>query len=180
MTTDYTGTVNQSAQSAGVPPSILSGVIGASSNWNPYEVNGSSYGIAQLSMPIASQYGVNPFNAEASIDAAARYLADLFTSSGGDWKKALEAYRGGDAGAAGFASSVLSNAAVPQGSSAPAPTPTAATPTPGFFGPVVDWIKTQGIVLLLILGAIALVLLGGKKLFEQGATIGRNAVAGLT
>lgn len=168
----YQPYANAAAQKYGIDPSLLSSVIKTESNWNPYAVNKSgAAGIAQFMPGTAQQFKLNPWDPVASIDAAGRYLSQLYKKYG-SWDKALGVYGGDISGTGEYARKVLSQVTNPgglgAGSGSGVDATGSATPTPGFFGPLIDWFLQRGAVILLLLLAIALVYLGARAMFDQG------------
>jgi len=89
---------NMWAQAWGVPSNLFSAVIGAESSWNPNAYNPTAaangehaVGIAQFLPSTAAQYGVDPTNADESLQGAAQYLHDLYGQYG-SWGAAVKAY----------------------------------------------------------------------------------------
>lgn len=102
-----------------VPAAILSAVLYIESGFNPNAQSGAgAEGIAQFEPGTAAQYGVNPWDAQSSINGSAHYLSDMYAQFG-SWTNALAAYNGGpgaihngqpSAETAGYASTVLAKA----------------------------------------------------------------------
>jgi hypothetical protein len=86
----------QYAQQYGVPWNVYQQTIQAESGWNPnIGCNGhGACGIAQFIPGTAAQFGIDPNNAQQSLQAAAQYLAQLYQQNG-SWVGALTAYSGG-------------------------------------------------------------------------------------
>jgi hypothetical protein len=89
----YADTINAAAAQYGVPPQILSNLIGAESSFNPNEVTGNHRGLGQFSPETAKEYHVDVNDAASSIEGAAHYLSDLHARMG-SWVDALGAYSG--------------------------------------------------------------------------------------
>lgn len=93
----YAGAVQRSAKKYGVDPAILGGVLHTESRFNPDAVSpAGAVGIAQF-MPATAEgrgfvAGQDPLR---DIDEAAKYLAELQRTFGGDTDKALMAYNAG-------------------------------------------------------------------------------------
>lgn len=83
----------QAAQREGVPVNMFLWQIGKESSWNPNATNPNSTasGIAQFTKGTASDFNLNPFDPYASLDAAAKYDAQLYQKNG-SWGAALEKY----------------------------------------------------------------------------------------
>lgn len=92
----YQDLVTSSAQSAGVPVSILAWLLWKESRYNPAAVNArtGAQGIAQFMPATAADLGVDPFDPSSAIPGAARYMAGLYRSTG-TWAQALAAYNWG-------------------------------------------------------------------------------------
>jgi hypothetical protein len=95
---DYTnspwyGLAVADANKYGVPPALFAWQIGQESGFNPNAVNGNAVGIAQFMPGTAADFGLTDrTNAFASLDAAAKYDAQLYQSHNHDWLAALAAY----------------------------------------------------------------------------------------
>lgn len=81
------------ADKYGVPRNMFLWQIGAESSWNPNAKNPNSTatGIAQFTAGTAKDFGINPLDPIASLDAAAKYDAMLY-KKWGSWQTALEKY----------------------------------------------------------------------------------------
>lgn len=85
-----------SATQNGVPVEMYLRQITQESGWNPSAVSpAGAAGIAQLMPGTARDLGVDPFDAVASLHAAARYMKTLYTNHEKSWKRALAAYNWG-------------------------------------------------------------------------------------
>jgi len=98
MTSPYDSAISQAESANGIPPGLLSTVIGAESNYTPGAFNSYSgaIGIAQFMPSTAADpgYGIQPFNPSdplASISAAGQYLKAMFNKTG-SWAGAVQAY----------------------------------------------------------------------------------------
>ena len=83
----------------GIPEKLLGRQLQAESNFNPNAVGpltryGTAKGIAQFIDSTAAQFGIDPFNPAQAIDAAGRYLRQLYNTTG-SWVLALAAYNWG-------------------------------------------------------------------------------------
>jgi soluble lytic murein transglycosylase-like protein len=89
----YLKSIRQAESNYGLPKNLLPRLFKIESNFNPKAVNPTSgaSGIAQIMPKIHPN--VDPFDAEASIDYAAKYLRELHDQHG-DWEDALAAYGG--------------------------------------------------------------------------------------
>ena len=85
------------AQRYGVDPDIFERQITQESGWNPRAVSSAgAKGLGQFMPGTASSYGLtDPFDPYASLDAAARHMADNLKRNGGDYARALAAYNAG-------------------------------------------------------------------------------------
>jgi hypothetical protein len=93
---DYVAIARQAAISAGIPPNYFVLQIKEESNFNPNAVSpAGAVGIAQFEPSTAAGLGINPYDPVASLYGAARYMARLDNSYGGDYAKALAAYNAG-------------------------------------------------------------------------------------
>ncbi len=75
----------------GIPTDLFTAQIGQESGFNPNAVNGNAQGIAQFMPGTARDFNLNPFDAQASLNAAAQYDQQLH-SQYGSWATALEHY----------------------------------------------------------------------------------------
>lgn len=90
----YGDVISKAAQTHGIDPGILAGLIETESSWDPNAVSkAGAQGIAQI-MP---EYhpDVDTSNPQASIEYAAKYLSSLQRQFGGDMRLALIAYNAG-------------------------------------------------------------------------------------
>lgn len=83
----------QSAVKYGVPTDMFMWQIGRESGWNQNakNPNSSATGIAQFIKGTAKEFGINPLDPIASLDAAAKYDAQLYAKTG-SWQSALTSY----------------------------------------------------------------------------------------
>jgi hypothetical protein len=81
------------AQREGVPVNMFLWQIGKESSWNPNAKSdkSSAAGIAQFTKGTAADFNLNPYDPYASLDAAAKYDAQLYKQNG-SWGAALEKY----------------------------------------------------------------------------------------
>jgi hypothetical protein len=88
------------ANAYGVPSDLFTSLIGAESGWNPNALSSAgAEGVAQFmpSTAVNPGYGIasfNPWNPQASLNAAAQYLAAL-KNQFGSWTQAVAAYWAG-------------------------------------------------------------------------------------
>lgn len=84
----------------GLPRNLLARQLYEESRYRPEVINGQvkssagAVGIAQFMPATAADLGIDPLNVDQAIDAAARYMAQLYRSTG-DWSLALAAYNWG-------------------------------------------------------------------------------------
>ena len=85
--------IGSSAQQYGVPPSLLAAQLQQESGLNPFAVNPSSgaAGIAQFMPSTAGMFGIDPFQPQQAVPAAASYMSQLYQRTG-SWLGALTAY----------------------------------------------------------------------------------------
>ncbi|MGZ3319658.1 MAG: transglycosylase SLT domain-containing protein [Xanthobacteraceae bacterium] len=93
----YQDTIQEAADDSGVPVSILAWLLWKESRYNPRIIDGTiksrvgALGIAQFMPATAADLGVNPLDPADAIPGAARYLANLYRSTG-TWAQALASY----------------------------------------------------------------------------------------
>ena len=96
----YEDAINTAQNKYGIPGNILAKLLNAESAFRPDIISGAkrsstgATGIAQFMPATANDYGINPTDPIASIDAAGRYLSDL-NAKFGDWTQAVAAYNWG-------------------------------------------------------------------------------------
>lgn len=96
----YLAAIRESEARYSLPHNLLARVIYQESRFLPEIIDGrvrssaGAIGIAQFMPATARDLGVDPLDAFASIDAAARYLAQLHRAAG-SWQGALAAYNWG-------------------------------------------------------------------------------------
>lgn len=96
----YAATIAAAEQRHGLPPDLLARTLYQESRYREDIITGAvrspvgAVGIAQLMPPTAADLGVDPLNPTQSIDAAGRYLAQLYRRFG-NWTEALAAYNWG-------------------------------------------------------------------------------------
>lgn len=90
--------VNAAAERSNLDPALVSAVIQAESNWNPYAVSRKgAFGLMQLLPSTAERYDVRDvFDPAQNIKGGTRYLRDLLDHYHGDLKKSLAAYNAGE------------------------------------------------------------------------------------
>lgn len=88
--------ITAAANSYGVPPSLAIAVAQRESGFNQAAVGTSGEkGVFQLMPGTAAQLGVDPTDLTQNIDGGVKYLSQLNSQFGGDWRLTLEAYNGG-------------------------------------------------------------------------------------
>ena len=83
------------AEKYDVPVNLFLAQIQLESHWDPNAVSrAGAEGIAQFMPDTAAGWGIDPFNPEEALDAAAHYMHNLYEKFG-DWNYALAGYNGG-------------------------------------------------------------------------------------
>jgi soluble lytic murein transglycosylase-like protein len=96
----YLGAIAEAEARYGLPHNLLARQLYQESRFRPEIIDGSltssagAIGIAQFMPATAADFGIDPADAFASIDAAARYDRQLFDQFG-SWDAALAAYNWG-------------------------------------------------------------------------------------
>jgi soluble lytic murein transglycosylase-like protein len=95
-TVPYAAEIRRAARRHGISPSLLAALVRAESNFDPRAVSSAgAQGLGQLMPGTARQLGVaDPFDPEANLDGAARYLAEQLERFE-DRHRALAAYHAG-------------------------------------------------------------------------------------
>lgn len=97
---EYRAAIVNAENAHGLPAGMLARLLYQESHYRQDIITGKTrspagaLGIAQFMPATAAELGINPLEPYQSIDAAARYLARLYRSTG-DWKLALAAYNWG-------------------------------------------------------------------------------------
>lgn len=97
---EYRAAIVNAENDNGLPAAMLGRLLYQESHYRPDIINGTTksrvgaLGIAQFMPATAQEMGIDPLNAYQSIDAAARYLARLYRSTGA-WPETLAAYNWG-------------------------------------------------------------------------------------
>jgi soluble lytic murein transglycosylase-like protein len=95
-TSYYKGLARQAAIEAGIPPDLFVRQINMESGFNPNAQSpAGAQGIAQFMPETARGLGIDPWNPEAALKAAAQLMARYQARYGGDYAKALAAYNAG-------------------------------------------------------------------------------------
>jgi len=95
-TSQYVAIARQDAVDSGISPAYFVNQINAESSFNPYAVSPvGAVGIAQFLPSTAAGLGINPYDPIQALSGAARHMANLSRSYGGDYAKALAAYNAG-------------------------------------------------------------------------------------
>lgn len=94
----YVAMAEQDAVAAGIPATYFVRQIEQESGFNPDAHSpAGAEGIAQFMPSTAAGLGINPWDAAASLQAAARMMATYNRIFGGDYAKALASYNSGSA-----------------------------------------------------------------------------------
>ena len=92
----YVAIAQQAATNAGISPVYFTRQINQESGFNPNAISPSgAEGIAQFMPGTARGLGINPWDPNAALNAAAHLMAGYANTYGGDYAKALAAYNGG-------------------------------------------------------------------------------------
>jgi hypothetical protein len=95
-TSAYVAIARQDAINAGISPDYFTRQINLESGFNPNASSPSgAVGIAQFLPSTAAGLGINPWNPNEALNAAAQLMASYAKNYGGDYAKALAAYNGG-------------------------------------------------------------------------------------
>src|SRR5438034_8400305 len=95
-TSAYVAIARQDAINAGISPDYFTRQINLESGFNPNASSPSgAVGIAQFLPSTAAGLGINPWNPNEALNAAAKLMASYAKNYGGDYAKALAAYNGG-------------------------------------------------------------------------------------
>jgi len=96
----YLDTITRTENKYSLPTNMLARLLYQESRYRPEIINGSvkspagALGIAQFMPATARQFGINPLDPYQAIDAAGKYLAQLYKQFG-NWADALAAYNWG-------------------------------------------------------------------------------------
>ncbi len=96
----YIDKANQTEKKYGLPNNLLVGLLKTESNFDPEVISGrrkssaGAIGIAQFMPGTAKDFGIDPRNADQSIDAAGRYLSQNYKKLG-NWDDTLRSYNMG-------------------------------------------------------------------------------------
>jgi soluble lytic murein transglycosylase-like protein len=95
--TAFEAEINTAAQSNGIDPALLKGLVSQESGFNPSARSGAgAVGLTQLMPGTAAALGVtNPLDPVQSLQGGAKYLRQQLDRFGGDEKLALAAYNAG-------------------------------------------------------------------------------------
>lgn len=92
---DYDAWIKQAANDNGIPPNLLYCLLNQESGFDAAAVSScGAIGIAQFMPDTAASMGIDPYNPQESISAAARYLKEGYDEFG-SWELALAAYNAG-------------------------------------------------------------------------------------
>lgn len=96
----YLSAIRAAESRYGLPSNLLARLLYQESRYRDDIINGrtrsqvGALGIAQFMPATARQFGIDPLNSDQAIDAAGKYLKQLFTQTG-TWVSALAAYNWG-------------------------------------------------------------------------------------
>lgn len=91
----YISALNAAERKYAIPQNLLVAQCYTESRFNPNAKSpAGAMGIMQFMAPTARDFGIDPYDPFASIDAAGKYMAQLYRMTG-DWSKALAAYNWG-------------------------------------------------------------------------------------
>jgi hypothetical protein len=92
----YVTIAQQDAINAGIPPEYFVRQINQESSFNPYATSpAGAEGIAQFMPSTAAGLGIDPWNPEQALNAAAHVMAGYNSKYGGNYAMALAAYNAG-------------------------------------------------------------------------------------
>ncbi|MDR5757647.1 lytic transglycosylase domain-containing protein [Caballeronia sp. LZ035] len=94
----YDAQISAAAKKYGMPESLVRGIIGTESTWNPNAHSDSSFGLMGVNKVNWAKYGLNDKNwndPAANIDAGTAILAAMMKKAGGDQTLGLRYYHGG-------------------------------------------------------------------------------------
>lgn len=96
ITQRYIALARQDAQKVGISPDLFVRQISVESGFDPQSRSpAGAEGIAQLMPETAASLGVDPWNPDAALKAAAHLMARYISMYDGDYAKALAAYNAG-------------------------------------------------------------------------------------
>lgn len=99
----YEPLARQAAAENGVPVEMFLRQITTESGWNDQAVSpAGAKGLLQFMPATAAEYGIDPLDPVASINAGARYMRRLYEAHERSWKRALAAYNWGWGNVAGL------------------------------------------------------------------------------
>jgi Transglycosylase SLT domain len=92
---DYRSMAYQDAVNAGIDPDLFVKQINQESGFNPNAISpAGAIGIAQFMPQTAASLGIDPYNAEQSLNGASHLMAS-YINKYGDYRKALACYNAG-------------------------------------------------------------------------------------
>lgn len=93
----HASAIDKAAQQYGIDPIIMRAQIAQESGGNPKAVSpAGARGVSQFIAGTAARYNVDVNDPASSIDGQGRYMKDLLTQFGGDYRKALAGYNMGE------------------------------------------------------------------------------------
>lgn len=103
MSDSFDALITQAATQHNIDPSVFRALLMRESSMNPNAVSpAGAQGVAQFMPGTAAQFGIDPFNPQQAIPAAAMYLRQNLNRFGGDYGQALAAYNWGPGNVAKF------------------------------------------------------------------------------
>jgi soluble lytic murein transglycosylase-like protein len=90
---EYWDYIKEAAKRYQISPYLIQAVCAIESRYDPYAHSGNCFGLMQLHIDTAKEYGVlNPFNARENIMGGAAVLARLMRKYDGDIRRVLRVY----------------------------------------------------------------------------------------
>ena len=89
---EYWNYIKEAAQRYQISPYLIQAVCAIESRYDPYAHSGRCFGLMQLHVDTAREYGVNPLNPRENIMGGAAVLARLMGKYHGDIRRVLHVY----------------------------------------------------------------------------------------
>ena len=89
---EYWNYIKEAAQRYQISPYLIQAVCAIESRYDPYAHSGRCFGLMQLHVDTAKEYGVNPLNPRENIMGGAAVLARLMGKYDGDIRRVLHVY----------------------------------------------------------------------------------------
>ncbi len=89
---EYWNYIKEAAQRYQISPYLIQAVCAIESRYDPYAHSGRCFGLMQLHVDTAREYGVNPLNPRENIMGGAAVLARLLGKYHGDIRRVLHVY----------------------------------------------------------------------------------------